>query len=482
MSILNKKRYKPKWLWIGLGISLAAALVIGGSLAYFKTDAFAQTDNQEPEVQTATAWRGDLTLLASGSGTLIAYDEINLGFGSNGPIAALQVEVGDVVQAGDLLAVQGDREGLKAAVIADELALLEAQLALDDFQAEADLVSAQAALALASATEALEDAEQTWQYQQEGYRASETTVKAAEAELALAEKSLEDAQEKYDSTDGSRTEDPKKAQAYKDLAAAEQRYQSALASLNWYTGHPTETDQAVLDSELALAKAQLTQAQMEYEKVQSGPDPDELSRLDLQLARAESNLALSQRDLEESTIYAPISGTILEVSADLGDNVSGAFIRMADLCKPSLEIYLDETDLDKIESGHPVEVIFDALPDHTFNGVVLQVDPSLHSSGGVSTVRAIANLEDDPSIDFNTLPIGLSAAVDVIAGNAESAVLVPVEALRELSPGEFTVFVMNQGELELRFVEVGLMDYTFAEIVSGLDAGEVVTTGIVETE
>jgi multidrug efflux pump subunit AcrA (membrane-fusion protein) len=152
------------------------------------------------------------------------------------------------------------------------------------------------------------------------------------------------------------------------------------------------------------------------------------------------------------------------------------------LSEPSLEIYLDETDLDKIARGYPVEVVFDALPNTTFTGTVILVDPSLYTSGGVSTVRALVHVDENPSVDFNSLPVGMSAAVDVIAGNAENTILIPVEALRELSPGEYAVFVMVDGELEMRFVEVGLMDYTFAEIVSGLEAGEVVTTGIVETE
>jgi multidrug efflux pump subunit AcrA (membrane-fusion protein) len=58
-----------------------------------------------------------------------------------------------------------------------------------------------------------------------------------------------------------------------------------------------------------------------------------------------------------------------------------------------------------------------------------------------------------------------------------------VEALRELSPDEYAVFVMgSDGELTLRPVEVGLGDISFAEILSGLEPGDVVTTGIVETE
>ena len=80
-----------------------------------------------------------------------------------------------------------------------------------------------------------------------------------------------------------------------------------------------------------------------------------------------------------------------------------------------------------------------------------------------------------------TLPIGLNASVDVIGGRATQALLVPVEALREISTGSYAVFVVKDGKPTLTMVEVGLMDLTYAEITSGLNQGDVVTTGIVET-
>ncbi|MCA9968548.1 MAG: hypothetical protein KC423_30090, partial [Anaerolineales bacterium] len=78
--------------------------------------------------------------------------------------------------------------------------------------------------------------------------------------------------------------------------------------------------------------------------------------------------------------------------------------------------------------------------------------------------------------------IGLNATVEVIGGRATNALLVPVEALREISPGEYALFVMENDEPKLTFVEVGLMDFTFAEIKSGVQAGDVVTTGVIETQ
>jgi len=59
---------------------------------------------------------------------------------------------------------------------------------------------------------------------------------------------------------------------------------------------------------------------------------------------------------------------------------------------------------------------------------------------------------------------------------------VPVEALREFAPGKYAVFVLVDGQLEMRPVEVGLMDVTSAQIISGLEQGDEVSTGIVETE
>ena len=72
--------------------------------------------------------------------------------------------------------------------------------------------------------------------------------------------------------------------------------------------------------------------------------------------------------------------------------------------------------------------------------------------------------------------------MDISAGSAENAVLVPVEALRKLDEEQYAVFVVTDGQPKLRIVEVGLMDVSFAQIVSGLEPGEMVTTGLAEVK
>jgi HlyD family secretion protein len=463
---------------IGIGIAIALLVGIPAIALFLSSNQSSEPNGGEGQLQTAVVRQGDLVLFASGSGSLIPGREVELGFGANGPVAELNVLAGDVVEAGDVLAVAGEREQLEAAMVSNELSLLEAQEALDAILEGADRAAAEALLALGNAQDALESAQRSWQNQQEGYRASSTTVKAAEAELVVAKAAMDKEEGELGGLSNLPSDDPQRAQAYKDYAAAQQRYWSALSNLNWYTGRPTETQQSILDGELGLAEAQLSEAQVAYDLVKEGPDPTKIRMAELKVAKAEADLAVSLRNLERSVIIAPFSGTILEVSADVGDSLSNPFITLADLSLPHLEVFLDETDAGNMSIGYEAEVIFDALPDSVFIGRVVQVDPSLSNQGNVSTVRGLVQL--NPGV-IDGLLIGMNAAVDVVGGRAEGVPLVPAEALRELGPGEFAVFVVQDGEPRLRPVEVGLMDFSFAEILSGLEVGETVTTGIVET-
>ena len=146
----------------------------------------------------------------------------------------------------------------------------------------------------------------------------------------------------------------------------------------------------------------------------------------------------------------------------------------------ALDAYLDAEDWGEIKDGYEVEVSFDILPDQIFKGVVTNIDPTLDtSSANKALVHISARLDDAIAYD---LPSGVAVSVDVIGGRAENAVLVPVEALHEIGDGQYTLFVMQNGKLRLHEIQVGLQDLTKAEIISGLNAGDIVTTGVVETK
>ena len=99
-------------------------------MAFTGTGVLSGGAEEETELQTANVRSGDLVIMASDSGTLLAEDEVKLGFGEQGTVASLYVKVGDQVQAGDILAEQAERKELEAELAADQPTRLEAQEAL----------------------------------------------------------------------------------------------------------------------------------------------------------------------------------------------------------------------------------------------------------------------------------------------------------------------------------------------------------------
>jgi len=468
MATKMKKYINKRLLWIVLVVLIL--LGIGG---YFGYDRFLKTNTDtvdEPAMQTAVARQGNLAILASGTGQIVPEFQTGLGFDESGTLIELIVGVGDEVQAGQLLAslqTKDTPESIQAAIADAELAVVKAQQAIDDLYANAEISRTDAMNSIAENSQAVRDA----QFQLENYTIpiylqgmdAIEAVDQMKSELDAASKAFE---------------------PYKYLSSGDETREKYLEILN---EAQSNYDAAVkrLDYEYALqvAQANFVKARQEYDKYKEGPASDELALAKAELANAQAKLILAKEDKSILELNATIEGTVIAVDANLGEIVGTTpIITLADLKQPQLEVYLDETDLDKVAVGYEAEVSFDALPDRVFAGKVIKVNPSLETVSNIQAVKVTVSLDMENINSPINLPIGLNASVDVIAGRAENAVLVPIEALRDLGGGEYAVFVVENGELKLRVVEVGLMDITSAEIKSGLAVGEIVSTGIVQTQ
>ena len=428
----------------------ALALLLGGGYAIYQATTTNAAELTEAPLQTAIVRQGNITISAIAAGSVIAAHSVDLTFSANGTVAELLAQVGDTVQAGDILARLDDTDAQKTLAQA-QLQYAQTAMQTDPGATEIgvsynEISVAQAQLNLADAQNAL-DKLQAWQPDPD--------------EIALLELRLTAAQINYETAQASNNSG-NIANAQVNLFGAEQALANALAG-------PAENQLAA--AETAVAKAELA-LQQTWLNLQSQS---------LSLRQAQLNLTAAEAALNKTILVAPIDGTIIAINKRVGEQTgSGLFLTLADLSQPMLEIFLDETDLGQAAVGNVVEVVFDAFPEETFAGRIVQVDPKLHqASGGISAVRALATLNRAPA---HLLPIGLNATVEVIGGRAANALLVPVEALREITPGQYSLFVLENGEPRLRLVEVGLMDFSFAQILSGVSAGEQVTTGIVRTE
>jgi HlyD family secretion protein len=454
--------FRKKGFWIGLIVVLA--LVGGGGYAYYHYIYLPGQVSPAPAIVTTQVHRGDLVVSVSGSGTLSPASEMDLGFQEGGYLEKVLVEVGDQVQEGDVLA-RLEASELELAVVEAEIRAREAQLDLADASegateaelanAETSLQSAQAALAVA------------W-YDYDSAKNSDLDAAVRSYQIHFQWNT-----DKYQELEQNGAKQSRLEDAWNDRAEAEADLNDVLQQANM--------EQLDVWNQVDQAKNRVYQAEESLELLQSGPTTDTIMRAELKVNQTALALEEAQADLEAAELRAPFAGTVVDVTAIPGEHVGTApIITLADLEKQLLQFWVEESEMSGVAVGNRVEIIFEALQDDTFTGEVIRIDPALVTVDGTLAVQAWA------SVDTASHPVkllgGMNAEVEVISAESRDTLIVPLQALRELGTDQYAVFVVQpDGEMMLRPVEVGLMDFVNAEIISGLELGEVISTGVEES-
>jgi HlyD family secretion protein len=438
--------------WVTLIIVI---IVVVGAFLGFRT--FRENQNQQIQagLETFKAERGKLTATIGASGSVETNQSDTIAFQTTGIVKTVFVEQGDEVQKGQVLA---DLEpgSLSTQLILARADLASARKALDALY-DTDQARADAQLKVANAQNALEDAEYKWYVQQEGNRASGETIAAAQANLVLAQNEVDKAQHEYSKYSGRPEDDPVRALARSNLAAARQKRDSILRNLNWYLGYPSETDQAILDAELEVARTNLQDAEKELEKIESGPDPEDIAAAEARIDAAEANLALSE-------IRAPFNGTITAVDIKPGDSVTPnqPVLELADLSRLFVAADVSEVDVNRIEAGQEVQVTFDADLGQEYEGEVVRVGLVGSNVQGVVNFKVTVEMLSPNE----AIRPGLTAAVNIVVSEVENALLVPNRAVR-VQDGKRVVYVLKDGVLETVNIVLGASSDLYSEVVGG---------------
>ena len=504
-SILQSSHKKNFWYIIGSIIIVL--IIVGGYLYYQSAQQKSKTSASSSSLQTARVTQGSIVISASGTGQVVAAATANLGFpntgGSNntgnGTLTQLNVIVGNQVKKGELLAQEDNTNQAQA--------LAQAKFNLAQLTSPSAIATAQGAVATDQVN--VNNALQTLQFDISPERVQwEEEVATAQQNLANAQL---DAQANPSATATQKVQDAQKTLDYanQQLAGAEDWYNKVyvpekftylVSSTSGTTGAkgfsgrgskggppptkvispPTNTKIASDRAALALAQAQEVQDQDLVTALTTGVIPDTATGSSLtSLKQAQTALQTAQTNFDDTQIIAPFDGTVTAVNNQIGDTVgSSTVITVSDLSRLLLTVYIDEADLSKLAIGEEADAVFDSLPNQTFKGKVTQIVPKLSTVDNVPAVQAQVQLDNTTG---TALYVGLNATVNVISAQANNVLLVPIQALKLLEPGKYAVFVVQNGNLALQPVVVGLMDQSFAEIKSGLQSGDVVSTGLTAT-
>lgn len=390
-----------------------------------------------------------------GSGAITPRHVASLTWQTSGTVGKVYVKVGQMVKGGDILASLSP-ESLSPSILQAQVDLIEAQRKLEEVQ-HSSSARAQAQLALAEAEKAYEKAKANYDALSRP-RASKDTIEYYEAQYVLAQKEVERAQWEYDQTAGLSDSHPTRAAAYSRLYNAIQKRNQILATLNWLTGKPTTTDQAITVAEYEVAKAALEDAQREWERLKDGPDPNDV-------AAAQAAVQEAQNRVNAQHLIAPFDGEVIFVNNEPGDVVEAGTlgIELLDRSRLYVMVSVDESKILQVQVGDKATITIEALPDLVLTGKVASINPLGEVNQGVLYFDVYVQLdESDPR-----LLIGATADVTIQLDEPQEALAVPATAIQSDSEGEY-VYVLDENG-----------NYRRVNVVSGriLDDDRVIISG-----
>ena len=199
------------------------------------------------------------------------------------------------------------------------------------------------------------------------------------------------------------------------------------------------------------------------------------------LRSAQISMENLQDTMNNYTITAPISGTVIEKDAKAGDALTSGttLCVLYDLSYLEMVINVDELQVSSLSVGQSVQVTADAVPDKTYVGEVTRVSMKGSSSGGTTTYPVTVRIDD-----IDGLRPGMNANAEIVVANATSALCVPNAAIvqggyvlvTKDSPSAANAAPEMEAPDGYVYVEVktGVSDDDYTQITSGLKAEDTI--------
>ena len=199
------------------------------------------------------------------------------------------------------------------------------------------------------------------------------------------------------------------------------------------------------------------------------------------LRSAEISMQNLQDAMTNYTITAPISGTIIEKDAKVGDAVKAGdtLCIVYDLSYLEMSINVDELQISSISVGQKVQITADAVPDKTYVGTVTRVSMKGASNGGTTTYPVTIRIDDTDG-----LRPGMNANAEIVVAQANNALVVPNAAVvrgsyvlvTKDSPSAANADTAMEAPEGFVYVPVktGVSDDDYTQIVSGIQEGDTI--------
>ena len=240
-----------------------------------------------------------------------------------------------------------------------------------------------------------------------------------------------------------------------------------------------QCDQA--DAALANAQRDQQAAQLAVEQgLEDAQQAVAASQAGADQSVQETELEILQEQLESCTVYAPVSGTVTAVYAEVGAPASGVMFVIEDTDALQVRVEINEHDINNVTEGMKTMVRADAIDGQEFEGVLSSIAPAaIKNDPETESGRQDVQFEAIVTVTQADTPlrIGMSAKADVITEEKTDVFAVPFEAVTTDAQGQEIIYTVTPGENGLYIpeeipVETGLEgDYDVEISGDGLTDG-----------
>ncbi|HEY0384400.1 MAG TPA: efflux RND transporter periplasmic adaptor subunit [Pyrinomonadaceae bacterium] len=394
-----------------------------GNASAGNRNAVAPTADAAPVIVTTTkAVAREVPSYVQATGSLIADETSDVASQASGQVVSTPVGVGAFVRQGTIIARLNDRDA--------RLRLQQAQAGV--LQAEAGVRQAEARLGLRPGGNF--DASTIPEV-----RAANANLEQAQAQLRLAE-------------------------------ANERRYRELVetgdVAMSVYDQYRTQRD---------TARAQVNSARQQLETAinTARQSNQAIQTAEAGVASARSQVAIAQKAVADTTIRAPYAGYVSNRPIAVGEYVTPASI-VATVLRTNpikLQLQVEEAEVPFINAGMGVSLEVDAYRDRKFGGQVSAVNPAIDPASRSATVEVAVENGD------NALRSGMFATAQIARKGGSAAVFVPRSAVfSDQNTQSYRVFVIQGDTAKLRVVQIGTDEGENVQIISGVNADEIVAT------
>lgn len=373
-------------------------------------------------VTTGRAESRDVSAAVQATGSMVADETSDIAPKTAGRISNVSVNVGEFVSQGSLIAKIDDRDA--------RLELASANAAVK--QAIAGVRQAEARLGLTP-----------------NGKFNASTIPEVRAANADYEQSLAE---------------------LRQLETNEQRYRELVetgdVSMIVYENHRTLRD-------VQRARVNSARQQLDAAVNAAKQNNQAISTAEASVETARTQVATAEKAIADTVIRAPYSGFVSSRPVAVGEYVSSASV-IATLLRTNpikVEIKIAEADLPFVTIGRGVSIGVDAYRDRNFAGTVTGVNPA------IDPVSRSAVIEAAIENGSNLLRAGMFATVKINKEGGSKAVFIPKSAVyNDQSTQSHRVFVIQEGITKLRVVQLGIEEGDMAQILTGVNADEIVAT------